>query len=79
MYEKINGIPKKVIEVLTPLRKRYDFLHIDNPAAMIYELRSHGHQEVVDFITDQEEYLDRDRFEKVVITIMKELNKDRIN
>ncbi|GIP61113.1 hypothetical protein [Paenibacillus woosongensis] len=79
MYDQINGIPKIVIEVLTPLRKKYDFLYLDNPNGLIYELHSQGYEDVVEFITDDQGEFNRDVFEDVVITIMTELRKDIIS
>lgn len=79
MYDQINGIPKNVIEVLTPLRKKYDFLCLENPGALIYELNSKDHNDVVEFITDDQGEFNREVFERVVITIMTELRENIIS
>ncbi len=78
MYDTINGIPKLVLEVLTPLRKKYDFLFLENPEALFYELRAKKEDMVVKFLTDERDQFDRNKFDSVVLQIMKQLRKDRI-
>jgi hypothetical protein len=78
MYDQVNGIPWNVIEVLTPLRKKHDFLHIENPEALFYELRSTGHEDVAEYLDDGSGTLDREKFERVVIEIMRQLRQGRI-
>lgn len=78
MYDTLNGIPQVVLNVLTPLRKKYDFLYLENSEALFYELRSKGHEEVVKFISNEKGDFDRHKFESVVLQMMKQLRKDRI-
>lgn len=79
MYDQINGIPKQVLEVLTPLRKKYDFIHLEHPEALLYDLRSKGHGDVAEQLTDENGNFDRLKFENIVITIMQEMRKELID
>ena len=78
MYDTLNEIPQVVLDVLTPMRKKYDFLYLDNSEALFYELRSKGQHDVVNYLSDENKEFERDKFDLVVLQIMKQLRKDRI-
>lgn len=78
MNEKVNGIPRNVIDVLAPLRTKHDFLELENPAVLFYRLRAAGHHDVVKYLSDDAGELDQNKWELVVVEIMRKLRNGRI-